>query len=333
MMQRAGQLALLGKGNTFTNPLVGCVIAVGDKIIGEGFHQHYGGPHAEVNAIASIKDKDRHLLSQATCYVTLEPCSHFGKTPPCADLIISSGIKSVVVGAIDPNPLVSGKGIEKLKNAGISVRILDDFPLGENGLEPFFTNIIKKRPYIIIKYARSADGFLSHHQQRVQLSNAYTQRFVHKLRSETDAILVGTSTVLTDDPVLTTRLYPGKSPVRVTFDYHNKLSSHYSIFNPDAPTLVFGKNKDLPDYVKVIDATPDLPTQLGLLLKENIGTLLVEGGAQTIQKFIDHNIWDEAIVIDTPKRLGEGIKAPYVNISPSKSIRLGTDRIHHISNI
>ena len=319
-MRRCLELAKLGEGRTAPNPMVGCTIVFENKIIGEGFHQLYGSHHAEVNAINSVKNSD--LLPFSTLYVNLEPCAHFGKTPPCADLIIEKRIPRVIIGTTDPFAKVAGKGIEKLKNAGciVEVGILtkECFELNRR----FFTFHEKKRPYIILKWAQTIDGYVDIDRtsgkfgEPTWITNEIARIAVHKQRSTEQAILVGTETVIKDNPSLTLRDWFGKQPVRITIDKQNRLPSDLKIFNGDIHTIVCGKgeNKGTNKNVTYISNIKDLITDLlDYLFIKNIQSIIVEGGPKTLQKFIDRNLWDEAHVYIGESKFGKGIKAPVFN--------------------
>lgn len=324
-MYRCLQLAQLGEGSVAPNPMVGAVLVYNGRIIGEGYHRQYGQAHAEVNCINSVADEEKSLIPEATIYVSLEPCAHFGKTPPCADLIITNGIKQVVVGCRDPFSQVNGKGIEKLKAAGVSVTVgvLEKECLAIN--KRFFTFHTKHRPFIVLKWAQTADGKIANDDySRVLISNAYTNRLVHLWRSQQMSILVGTNTALYDDPSLTTRLWPGKDPIRLVVDMDLRLPSTLQLFDGVTPTIVFNKHKHTLQLQKNIDwylvglqsyqVTEDvsLVHQItNALYQLNIQSVLVEGGAQLLQSFIDEGMWDEACVITNEKlALGEGLAAP-----------------------
>jgi len=317
-MLRCIQLAKNGLGTTYPNPLVGSVIVRNDRIIGEGWHYKAGLPHAEVNAIKSVENKE--LLKEATIYVSLEPCSHFGKTPPCADLIIESGIKKVVVGSLDPNPKVAGRGIKKLMEAGCEVIVgaLDGECDALN--KRFFTFHQKKRPYIFLKWAETADGFISpknetrNKKEPVWITNEFSRQLVHKMRSEEQAILVGTNTVLQDNPSLTVREWAGENSVRIVIERSLKLSQDFSVFDGTAKTIVFNEKETKTsgnlDFEK-IDFSKEIPQQIcEALFRKEIQSVLIEGGAKTLQTFIDANLWDEAFVFNGSICFGEGIKAP-----------------------
>jgi diaminohydroxyphosphoribosylaminopyrimidine deaminase/5-amino-6-(5-phosphoribosylamino)uracil reductase len=306
-IKRCIELAKNGLGTTYPNPLVGSVIVYNDEIIGEGWHRKSGEPHAEVNAINSVKDKS--LLSKATIYVSLEPCSHFGKTPPCCDLIIVNKIPNVVIGTIDPFAKVAGTGIKKLIENGknVTVGILEDECNELN--KRFFTFHTKKRPYIILKWAESSDGFIAplhkETQKPVWITNEYSRQLVHKWRSEEQAILVGTNTVIDDNPSLTTRDWKGNNPIRIVLDQNNRISKESHIFDNQAKTLLISKD--------TINFDNNIALEISnFLFNEGIQSLIIEGGRQTLQTFIDASIWDEARVFKSEISLKEGIKAPII---------------------
>lgn len=314
-MYRALFIAQKGLPAAMPNPSVGAVIVHKDTIIGEGSTSAFGGSHAEVNAINSVKNKE--LLKESIIYVTLEPCSHYGKTPPCADLIVKMQIPNVVIGCVDSYAEVAGKGIEKLKNAGVNVivGILEKECIDSN--KRFFTFIQKKRPYIILKWAESADGFIAptekNDQKPVWISNNYSRQLTHKWRSEEMGILVGTKTVLDDNPSLTTRDFVGKNPVRIYLDANHKIDTSFAITNSESKTIClcaeFPLNPIDQIIYKKIDFN-DLPTEVGrICVEENIQSIIIEGGSQTLQQFIDTELWDEARVFKSDAILKEGIKA------------------------
>ncbi|MBK9733010.1 MAG: bifunctional diaminohydroxyphosphoribosylaminopyrimidine deaminase/5-amino-6-(5-phosphoribosylamino)uracil reductase RibD [Chitinophagaceae bacterium] len=330
-MRRCLELAMLGSGNVAPNPLVGSVIVHGDKIIGEGFHQQYGGPHAEVNAIVSVKEDDLHFLSQSRLYVNLEPCSHTGKTPPCADLIIEKQIPEVIIGMQDPNPLVSGKGIAKLREAGckVSVDVLKEECLILN--RRFANFIEKKRPYIILKWAQSADGFIGEVNQEVSLSNHFSKTLTHKWRSEEVAIMVGTQTALVDDPILDSRLWSQHNPLRIVLDRHLRLPETLHLFDGSIPTLVFTSKKKAAlknmEFVTIDFNDQLLNHLLSILYERQIQSVLVEGGQKLLQSFIDGALWDEARIFITPGVLGKGIAAPRISASVFSQEHVGDDTL------
>ncbi len=333
-IKRCLQLAKNGIGTARPNPSVGAVIVYKNTIIGEGFTSTYGGNHAEVNAINSVKDKT--LLKDATIYVTLEPCAHFGKTPPCADLIVKHQIAKVVIGCVDTNSLVAGKGIERLQNAGINVTVgvLEDDCKKHH--KRFFTVQNKKRPYIVLKWAETADGFIAplkrDSQQPVWISNSYSQQLVHKIRSQEQAILVGTNTVIADNPSLDVRNWAGNNPVRIVLDKNLRIPLNVTVFDKKIKTLVLVDK--VKEQVEVLEKTTsskvllkdeiqerityeqiDFSSRVAeqiceVLQKHQIQSVLIEGGAQTLQTFIDANLWDEAQVFVGETSFKNGVEAP-----------------------
>jgi len=313
---RCLELARLGNGHVAPNPMVGAVLVYEDRIIGEGYHMKYGQAHAEVNCIAAVKDEDRELIPQSTIYVSLEPCAHFGKTPPCADLIIRERIPRVVVGCRDPFPLVDGKGIEKMRAAGISVEVgvLEKECMELN--RRFFTFNTQHRPYIVLKWAQSMDGKMGGGAGgRVLISNEYTNRLVHKWRSEEAAILVGTNTALLDDPALTVRLWKGPDPIRLVIDKDLRLPASLRLFDGEVRTVVFNLEKheeqgNLQYYQLAEDSS--LVQQLVVALHQlKIQSVLVEGGAALLQSFIDEGYWDEArIITNETLQIPRGLASP-----------------------
>ena len=316
-IKRCIELAKNGLGTTYPNPLVGCVIVYENKIIGEGWHKKSGEAHAEVIAIESVENKK--LLSSSTLYVSLEPCSHFGKTPPCADLILKYKIPNVVIGTIDPNSKVAGKGIQKLKDSGVNVTfgILEKECNELN--KRFFTFHRKSRPFIILKWAESSDGFISpknrDEQKPVWISNEYSRKLVHKWRSEEQAILVGTQTIIDDNPSLTVRDWTGENPIRVIIDKENNFDSSKNVFDNQAKTIVFSSkevtsNSETIQNIKIDFDINSTQTIVEKLYENNIQSIIIEGGSKTIQSFIDANIWDEARVFIGEIKLHDGTKAP-----------------------
>lgn len=319
-MMRCLQLARCGKAEAAPNPMVGAVIVHNGTIIGEGYHRQCGGSHAEVNAIASVSNE--RLLREATIYVSLEPCAHYGKTPPCADLIVAKRIPRVVIGCRDSFGQVDGRGIQKLREAGIDVTVgvLEEQCRGLN--RAFFTYHTEKRPYITLKWAQSADGYidtLRHSddgQLPVQFSNEATAQRVHRLRALNDAILVGRRTAQLDNPSLTTRLWPGRNPLRLVIDHRGTLRKELRLLDGTTKTALFTevfRDFGAIDAIEqvVLNPTYDtLPQLLGWLYEHKVQRLLVEGGAYTLQRFIDTRLWDEAYVETAPIHLGSGVKAP-----------------------
>ncbi len=337
-MQRCHDLALQGLGHTAPNPLVGSVIVCNNKIIGEGYHRQYGSHHAEVNAINSVSDKT--LLKKSALYVNLEPCSHEGKTPPCADLIIKSGIPKVVAGISDPNPLVSGKGFKKLLDAGTDlVTGISEQQCSELN-KRFITYFTKKRPYVILKLAQTRDHFIdvireSPVQKITWISNEISRMLVHKWRSEEQAILIGTKTAIMDNPKLTVREWPGKSPLRLVIDRKLALPKTLSVFDNSIPTTVFNEVKDFNDgettYVCMNFDGNLIENILLYLYNHGIQSLLVEGGRMLIQSFLSLNLWDEARVFTGAKSFNKGIPAPEFSapVMEKYSIREDVLTVYH----
>lgn len=337
-MKRALELASKGLGQVAPNPMVGCVIVCNGKIIAEGYHEQYGSLHAEPNAIKQVNNE---FLKESTLYVTLEPCSHFGKTPPCADLIISKEIKKVVVGNLDTNPLVSGKGIQKLKDAGIEVEygVLDKECRTLN--KRFFTFHEKKRPYVILKWAQTQDGFISRwplpqEKEDNWITGKESKELVHQWRAQEQAILIGYNTLINDNPLLTTRLASGKNPTRLVLSRTIELPTDLNVFNQDAKTIVFNplKNeaKNNIEFVK-IDWNKKTHEVLDYCFKNNISSIIVEGGTDTIYNFMNSNAWDEAQVFVNPtKKFGQGISAPEINLNNITPINVGNDLLYTILN-
>lgn len=310
-----------GLGTTAPNPMVGCVVVHENKIIGEGFTSPYGGAHAEVNAINSVKDQS--LLSRSTLYVTLEPCSHYGKTSPCADAILNFKIPQVIIGTIDTHNKVSGKGIEKLKASGCDVRVgfLEDDVKRHH--KRFFTFHNKKRPYVILKWAETTDGFIAPQtkskKQPVWITNPISRQLVHKWRAEEQAILVGTNTLLEDNPSLTVRDWSGNNPIRIVLDKTLRIVKDATVFDDKAKTIIIsdkgasGVSKTENSILKYLDwgLKDVIAEQICTVLFENdINSVIIEGGRQTLQTFIDENLWDEARIFTGPTSFGSGTKAP-----------------------
>ena len=317
-MQRALELALLGKRNVAPNPMVGCVIVHNNLIIGEGYHQQYGSAHAEPNALANVTDSS--LLKESTLYVNLEPCNHFGKTPPCADAIVASGIKKVVIANEDPYIEVRGQGIRLLQKNGIEVISGILAIEGAELNKRFFTFHKKKRPYVILKWAQTADGFLdkkrNKNEKPLQISNTENSALVHQWRSEESAILVGMNTVIMDNPSLSVRNITGKNPLRITIDNGSKYVNYkqYKLFNKEIDTLVYtttkSNKKDNLEYVKL--PSLELNKVLNDLFSRNIQSIIVEGGAKMLDQFIRDNLWDETRISSNHIKIENGIKAPLI---------------------
>lgn len=335
-MSRCLELALKGAGTVAPNPMVGAVLVYDDRIIGEGWHQQYGEAHAEVNCIASVKDEDQSLIASSVMYVSLEPCAHFGKTPPCADLIVKHKIPRVVIGCRDSYKEVAGKGIEKLKANGVDVTVGVSEQECKELNRRFFTFHELQRPYIILKWAQSADHKMGGTGERVLISNDYSNRLVHQWRSEEAAILVGTNTAMKDNPSLTTRLYPGRSPLRLVIDKQLKLPASLQLLDGSQPTVVFNQLKDEEGIVgyKKINEDDFIAGMLKALYEMKIQSVLVEGGSQLLQSFITANCWDEARVItNTSLKIAEGTAAPFLtNAEKVKEEQLFSDTIIYYRN-
>ncbi|MEO8533115.1 MAG: bifunctional diaminohydroxyphosphoribosylaminopyrimidine deaminase/5-amino-6-(5-phosphoribosylamino)uracil reductase RibD [Flavobacterium sp.] len=340
-IKRCIELAKNGLGTTYPNPMVGSVIVYNDQIIGEGWHKKAGGPHAEVNAIRSVKDKS--LLKKATIYVSLEPCSHFGKTPPCCDLIIENKIPNIVVGTVDPNEKVAGRGIKKIIEAGanVTVGILEEDCNELN--KRFFTFHQKKRPYIILKWAESQDGFLAPEKTEtpdrkpIWITNQYSRQIVHKWRSEEQAIFVGTQTVIDDNPKLNVRDWSGKDPIRVVLDQNNRIPEDSSIFDDSVKTIVITKSEIVSEKenltFEAIDFNENIiPQILEVLYQHQIQSIIIEGGLQTIQTFIHQDIWDEARIFKGNNSFIKGTKAPVLSGKILSKINIRNDELIQIRN-
>jgi diaminohydroxyphosphoribosylaminopyrimidine deaminase/5-amino-6-(5-phosphoribosylamino)uracil reductase len=344
-MLRCIELAGSGRGAVSPNPLVGAVVVHQGKIIGEGWHQHYGGPHAEVNAINSLTDQS--LLQESTIYVNLEPCSHFGKTPPCADLLIKHNLKRVVVGMKDPFSLVAGRGIQKLKDAGIEVGvgILEKECKELN--KRFITFHQDKRPYVILKWAQTADGFIAPDastmsaamfEQQRHITGLIVQKLVHKWRTEEDAILVGTNTALIDDPALNARAYEGRNPVRITLDKTGRLPHHLKLFDGSQTTLVFTGNKELTSpnpqtsYLNIDFEQSIWPQIWNELYQRNIQSVVLEGGAITLNHVLESGLWDEIQMFTSPQTLQAGVAAPSVKGILQQQFTIDEKQLHIYRN-
>lgn len=342
-IKRCLELAKNGFGAIYPNPMVGCVIVHDSKVIGEGWHKKAGEGHAEVNAIASVKDKA--LLKEATLYVNLEPCAHHGKTPPCADLIVKNNIPKVVIGALDTNKLVSGKGITHLKNNAcvVEVGILEEECKALN--KRFYNYHNKKRPFIILKWAASSDGFIAPkpdvNQKRVPifLTNKKSLQLVHKWRAEEQAILVGTNTAVADNPKLDVRHLNGNNPIRIVLDHILRIPKNSHIFDESVKTIVITNTQsELPKTTdnliyEAIDFNDKVPEQIcDVLYKHQIQSVIIEGGALTLQSFIDSNLWDEARIFTSNISLKGGVKAPVIKGEIFKSEKIIDNQLTFINN-
>lgn len=338
-MRRCLDLALNGSGMVAPNPMVGALLVYEGQTVGEGWHMKFGAPHAEVNAVNSISDPS--ILPECTLYVSLEPCSHFGKTPPCSDLIISSGIKKVVVCNQDPNPLVSGRGISRLRKAGVEVTTGVLEAEGRELNRRFFLFHERKRPYIILKWAQSADGFLAPHPRKGKhgitwLSNPLSRSLTHVWRAEEASILVGSNTVINDNPRLNVRGLEGKDPVRIIFDPDLKCDTGKKVFGKGSRVMVFNHTKSETvknvSYFAVPKGKRFLRTVMQSLYDNGIQSVLVEGGALTLNSFIRENLWDEARVFRTPISLKSGIQAPELPCHPVFSMPVLSDQLDFFMN-
>lgn len=335
-LERCLEIARMGLGNVAPNPMVGCVIVHNDTIIGEGFHQKYGEAHAEVNAIRSVKEQK--LLEQSVLYVNLEPCSHYGKTPPCADLILQHKIPEVVIGCMDNHAKVSGKGIKKLKENGCRVitGVLEKESRDLN--KRFFTFHEKKRPYVILKWARTLDGFIAPQEAvRTQVSGSLSRFIVHKWRSEEQAIMVGTNTAMTDNPRLNVREWSGKNPVRIVIDKTLRLPETLHLFDNSQPSVVFTAENRSPaksPAYRVIDFNRNIiPLILSELHRQEIQSVMVEGGARLIKSFIASGLWDEARIFTAGKIFNQGIKAPDISGALVSKEKTGNDDLVFLLNV
>jgi len=328
-IKRCFDLAGNGLGSVSPNPLVGCVITCNNEIIGEGWHKKYGGPHAEVNAVASVAN--RNLLSSATVYVNLEPCSHHGKTPPCADMLVEHQVKKVVISNVDSNELVSGKGIEKLRKAGIEVVIGVLESEGRYLNRRFFTFMEQRRPYIILKWAQTTDGFMSRNNSGPsKISNDLTQKLLHRWRSEEDAFLVGTQTAASDNPRLNVREWSGRNPLRVVLDRSLRLDSSLHLFDGEQSTLCYNtiKNEEKNNLVFVkIDDVDFIHGVLNDLYRRKVQSLVIEGGAKTLGLFVTSGLWDEARLFVSKQEFGDGLKAPAIVDTPASIDTIGDNSL------
>lgn len=337
-MRRALELAQRGKGQVSPNPLVGCVIVKDGRISGEGWHERFGGPHAEINAIRTVSQPE--MLAGATLYVNLEPCSHHGKTPPCAEAIVKHRFAQVVIGCADPNPLVNGRGIGILESAGIKVSkgILEQQSLELN--KRFITGIAKNRPWILLKWAESADGFIARTDRQQQwISNLQSRQMVHAWRAEEDAVLVGAATVVHDNTQLTVREWRGRNPVRIILDPEGTLRTNLRIFDDQAKTLSYtrtiSKSAGNLEWVKIegqpenhrIYLPEELPTILSDLHRRGIRSVMVEGGAKTLELFLCAGLWDEARIFRSGQKLNEGITAPFLKAEPEQVSNIDNDTL------
>jgi len=329
-MKRCLEIASKEIGNTYPNPLVGCVIVHENKIIGEGSHKKYGDKHAEVNAINNVKNKD--LLKDSTLYVNLEPCNHFGKTPPCTDLIIKYKIQNIIIGSRDPNMMVEGGGVEKLKSNGCNVKdgvLLDECDYLN---KRFFTYHKLKRPYIILKWAESKDGFISptkNQREVFKISGDNSLKLSHTWRKEENSILVGVQTIIDDNPKLTTRLVKGKNPIRIVIDPNCRIPINSNVFSKDSKTIVLSKNENSEISEELIITKFDkMEFILNVLYKMKIQSVIIEGGTKTIKNFLDNDLWDSIRIFKGVKSLRSGVKGPEIDLTNFKRTNSGEDYLY-----
>ncbi len=337
-MKRCFELARIAQFKTQTNPCVGSVLVHEDLVIGEGYHVYFGGAHAERNAINSVSQQHKSLIANSTLYISLEPCCIHGKTPPCSDLILESGIKKVVISTLDPNPLMSGNSIETLKEKGVKVisGILEEE--GRNLIKPFMAHL-EERPYVILKFAQSSDAYFGKRNKQVWFSNRYTQVKVHKWRAEVDALLVGYETARVDNPKLTTRLYPGKNPIRFVLDRDATLPRELKIWTDDIPSYFITENEEIvsdnPIKKFICIAFDDhfIDNLLSTAFKMNVFSIMIEGGANTIQLFIDQSMWDEARILNSDIILESGIRSPKVRGRIFNKEKVDSDHINYVYRV
>ncbi|MCB0511762.1 MAG: bifunctional diaminohydroxyphosphoribosylaminopyrimidine deaminase/5-amino-6-(5-phosphoribosylamino)uracil reductase RibD [Bacteroidetes bacterium] len=336
-MRRCFKLAKLGNGFVAPNPLVGSVLVYNDRIIGEGYHQKFGTAHAEVNCLNSVHEEDKKFIIESTLFVSLEPCSHFGKTPPCADLIIQQQIKKVVVSVLDPNPLVAGNGIKKLKNAGIKVEhgLLEEE--GKKLIEQFIWFHQHQMPFVTLKYAQSADDFIGQKNKTIAISNEMSKRFVHQLRSSHQAILIGNNTLKTDNPLLNVRYAKGNNPTKIILCKDGNVDMNLNIFRDfTSQILIINESKESKTnnicWI-MVENIYNIESILKKLYTLNIQSILVEGGAKILNSFIAQNQWNEIIQIKAKIRLENGISAPALKIIPYKFFNIGEDEVYLYQNL
>lgn len=337
-IKRCFDLAILGGINVRPNPMVGAVLVYNDRIIGEGFHEFFGGPHAEVNALNNVKESDRYLIPDSTLYISLEPCNTVGKTPACSDLILKNHISKVVVSSTDPNPAIQGNSISYLKSKGIEVISGVLAEEGDELIKVFRKNIINRKPYIVLKYAESKDHFIAPRAGRMKLSNEISDVMVHKLRSEVEGIMIGTNTAVTDSPMLNVRLIEGKNPDRVILDKHLKIKAENRLFSVDTKTYIINEIKEeIKDnliYVKFnFENEFFLNDLMSYLFQSGIYTLLVEGGAKLHESLIKNNLWDEAIIISTQHIISNGVKSAKLKGKLTGKYSYYTDEIFFVRNL
>ena len=333
-MKRALELAARGTKFVKSNPKVGAVLVYQNRILGEGYHQKYGEGHAEVNCIKSVKKVDHHLIEKSTIYITLEPCFHTGKTPPCVDLIIKNKIQNVVIGTLDPNPKVGGQSIEKLKSLNINVTVGILEKECKQIIQPFI-KMMNKKPWVILKFAKSKYNYMASDNGQVWLSSQSSKLLVHNMRANVDGIMIGTNTAATDNPALTTRLVDGDNPIRIVLDREGKLDKSLTLFTDELTTIyVTSTKRDLPDNVNVLihnfDAENHMDNLMGRIYELGIYRLMIEGGAALLKSVVKNNSWDEAVVISTRHELNEGKLAPNINGKLLSKIECDGDTVYTI---
>lgn len=336
-IKRCFDLAKRGWGNVSPNPMVGCILVYEDMIIGEGWHQYYGGPHAEVNAINSVSSSNKNLIKDSTLFISLEPCNFYGKTPPCTELIIDNQIKKVVISNLDHTTQISGKSIKYLRTKGISV-ITNILHSEGADISKYRNTIVDyKRPFIQIKYAVSSDGYMGENYKQISISNKLSKRFVHQLRAKSDAILIGKNTALIDNPYLTTRNWPGNNPIRILIDPDLIVPLNNHLFNSSSKVYIFNSVETKVSnniYWEKLDMNKEfLNNMLNKLYQDGIGILIVEGGSKTIQHFIDKQLYDEIYEINSIVVLNNGVIKPKINCAFKKVINLKDDFINFYSRI
>ena len=338
-MRRCFELARKGLGMTKANPLVGAIIVHNNRIIGEGYHHEFGGPHAEVNAIRSVKDPS--LLPESTLYCNLEPCSHHGKTPPCSMLIQQKGLKRVVISNTDPFPSVNGKGIKQMENAGIEVEMGCLEEEGKHLNRRFLHYINYRRPYVILKWAQTADGFIDLEREPGDqegprwISNEVSRTLVHKWRSEESAIMVGTNTIVSDNPSLTVRKWSGENPVRITLDRNGRLSDSAQIFDGKTETIVFtGVQRNYAGRIQLVHANPsyEMVDVMEELFDRQMVSVFVEGGAKLHNSFLESGLWDEARVFTGKMLFTQGVKAPEIDEEADETVKIGDTKLEVYRN-
>ena len=340
-MSRCFDLAARGIGYVSPNPPVGAVLVHKGQLLAEGYHHHFGEAHAEVDVLQNVPLEKRHLIPEATLYVSLEPCCTFGKTPPCTDRILEAGIKDVRISILDPNPAVAGQSISLLRKHGIQTKVGIGEINGNELIKHFRVNILQHRPYVILKWAQSQYGISGVHGKQVWFSDPHTQTWSHRLRAEFDSIIVGARTVETDDPSLTTREYPGRSPTRVIYDPNGRLDLHYKVFNADGTNVFYfsavenkiSRSGLAPVSAHLLHGTEGHTKQiLAKLFHHQVGSVIVEGGSYLHHLFIKDNFWDEAWVVKTPNELNSGIRAPNLRGLLIDQFVIGNDTIIGMAN-